>query len=84
MTVDKNDFFRQATMRICSHLEIEEAMAACLRYLEHLIPADFMYLQLYEHELGAMRTIATATASEGKKLDLITPFPKRPGPLSKM
>jgi transcriptional regulator with GAF, ATPase, and Fis domain len=35
-----------------------------------------MFLHLYERDLGAMRTIAMATASEGRKLDHLTPLPK--------
>ena len=35
-----------------------------------------MFLQIYEPELGAMRTIAIATAEEGKQVNLITPLPK--------
>ncbi len=76
MLVDENDFFRQATIRICGHLDIEAAMSSCLRYLERFMPADRMYLQLYEHDLGVMHTIAESTASEGKKVDLITPLPQ--------
>ena len=75
MTVDENDFFRQATLRICEHLDIEIGMSSCLQYLESFLPADTMYLQLYELSLGAMRVIAKATAKEGIKLDILTPFP---------
>jgi transcriptional regulator with GAF, ATPase, and Fis domain len=35
-----------------------------------------MFLQLYEPDLGAMRTLATASADEGSKVDLLTPLPK--------
>jgi formate hydrogenlyase transcriptional activator len=73
--VDENDFFRQATMRICSSLEIETAMQRCMEFLQDFIPADEMYIHLYEVGLGALRTIAGATASEAMKLDRITPLP---------
>ena len=76
MHVDENDFYRKATMRICSSLDIETAMWRSLQFLKEFIPADRMFLHLYESDLGAMRTIATATISEGKKLDHITPLPK--------
>ena len=75
MIVDENDFFRQATLRICGHLDIEIAMSSCLQYIESFMPADTMYLQLYELNLGAMRVIAKATAKRGKKIDVLTPFP---------
>jgi len=76
MSVDENDFFRGATMRICSSLDIEAAMLRSIRFLKDFIPVDMMFLHLYEKDLGAMRTIAMATASEGRKLDHITPLPK--------
>jgi transcriptional regulator with GAF, ATPase, and Fis domain len=76
MNSDENDFFRSATMRICSSLDIEIAMWRTMQFLKDFIPADEMYLHLYEKGLGAMRTIAGATASEGKKMDRITPLPQ--------
>lgn len=76
MSVDENDFFRSATMRICSSLDVEIAMWRCMQFLKNLIPADEMYVHLYESGLGAFRTIAGATPSEGRKMDQITPLPK--------
>jgi transcriptional regulator with GAF, ATPase, and Fis domain len=81
MSVDENDFFRRATIQICSSLDIEIAMWHCIQFLKEFMPADEMYLHLYESGLGAFRTIAGATAAEGRKMDRITPLPKdvRPG-----
>lgn len=76
MRVDENDFFRKATMRICSSLEIETAMQRFLEYLKDFIPVYGIFLHLYERDLGAMRTIAMATPSMGKKLDQVTPLPQ--------
>lgn len=75
MSVDQNDFFRQATLRLCSSLDIEVAMCRCLRYLETAIPVDSMYLVFYNRGLGTIRTIAMATAGEGRKLDRMIPMP---------
>ena len=72
--MDENNFFRQATLRICGHLEIEKGMSSCLRFLESFIPVETMYLQLYELNLGAMRVIAKATAKEGTRIDALNPF----------
>jgi hypothetical protein len=81
MSVDENDFFRRVTIQICSSLDIEIAMWRCIQFLKDFMPADEMYLHLYESGLGAFRTIAGATAAEGRKMDGITPLPKdvRPG-----
>jgi len=76
MVVDEKDFFREATLIICGNLEIEKAMSSCVRYLQSFMPADTMYLDLYERDIGAIRIIAKATAREGMKLDLLAPLPK--------
>ena len=76
MSVDENDFFRRATLQICSSLDIDMAMWRSLKFLREFIPVDMMFLHLYERDLGAMRTIAMATPSQGKKLDHLTPLPK--------
>jgi len=70
--VDDNEFFRNATLRICGNLEIEEAMCTCVRYMREFIPVDRMFLQVYEPDLGAMRTVAIASAEGGRKVDLLT------------
>jgi len=72
--MDENNFFRQATLRICGHLEIEKGMFSCLSFLEFFIPVEKMYLQLYELGLGAMRVIAKATKKEGTRIDVLNPF----------
>jgi hypothetical protein len=72
--MDDNEFFRQATLRICGNLEIEKALKECLHFLQQVMPADRIFLQKYDHGFGAMRSIATATASECSKLDLLTPL----------
>lgn len=61
--MDENEFFRQATLRICGNLEIEEALFSCFHFLKQTIPVDRLLLQLYESSLGAVRTIAIATVS---------------------
>jgi transcriptional regulator with GAF, ATPase, and Fis domain len=77
MNIDENDFFRSATLKICSSLDIEVAMWRAMQFLKDFIPADEMYLHIYEPGLGAMHTIAGATASEGRKMDRITPMPQQ-------
>ena len=72
--VDDNEFFRDATLSICGSLQIEEAMSACVRAVRDFLPIDRMFLQVYEPDLGAMRTLATATSDEGEKVDLLAPL----------
>jgi hypothetical protein len=39
MEPDRNEFFRQATLRICSSLDIEKARFDCMRYIGLFMPA---------------------------------------------
>lgn len=74
MTVDKNVFFREATLRICGNLKIDRAMHSCLEYLSSIIPLDAMYMELFEQDLGSMRIIAKATKEENMQMDLLVPL----------
>jgi transcriptional regulator with GAF, ATPase, and Fis domain len=74
--IDENEFFRNATFAICGNLQIEQAMRDIIVFLRNQMPVDRMFLQIFEPELGAMRTIAMATAEEGKQVNLITPLPE--------
>jgi len=38
--MNDNEFFRQATLRICGNLEIEKALKECLRFLQKVMPAS--------------------------------------------
>ncbi|GKT06937.1 sigma-54-dependent Fis family transcriptional regulator [Desulforhabdus sp. TSK] len=70
MKVDANEFFRQATIHICSSLDIKKAMQRCLQYIEHYMPVSWMSLYLYEQETGILSNLATVS-SRGS----ITPLP---------
>ena len=72
--VDDNEFFRSATLSICGSLEIEGAMSACVRAMQRFLPVERMFLQVYEPDLGAMRTVAAATSKAGERFDLLTPL----------
>jgi len=76
MKIDENEFFRQATLLICGRLEIEEALADCIRYLNQYIPADKISLELYQPDFSAMRIIAQATPAGGRKTNRLTPLPQ--------
>ena len=71
-----NEFFRQATVRICGNLAIEEAMSSCVRFLGDFMPVDRMFMQVFEPDLASMRTLAMATGDRGEEVDLLTPMPE--------
>ena len=76
MRVNKNEFFRQATLRICSSLDIEKALLKCLQYIEDFMPVTEMYLNLFEPGMGIVWNLATVNRDGGQP-----PFP--PTPMSK-
>jgi len=79
VVVNENEFFRNVTLRLCSHLEIEEGLRDCIEYISRYIPADSIYLEKYEPSLNAMRAIAWATVTDCKRMDLLIPFNQEAG-----
>ena len=75
MMIEENEFFRETTRHICSYLEIEKSMCSCMQYIGRFMPADVMFLQLYDFEMRSMRTIAKATQDQGVQLDHLTALP---------
>jgi hypothetical protein len=51
MTVDENVFFLEATLRICSSLEVRTALKRCFEYIGAFIPATGMTLHTLDHDL---------------------------------
>jgi transcriptional regulator with GAF, ATPase, and Fis domain len=74
--VDENLFFKQATLLICSSLEVEIALARCREYVARYIPADEIYLNIYEPQLGGLRYVARAGATGGQRLDQCIKLPE--------
>ena len=72
--IDENEFFRNATLKTCGNLEIEEELRACIEYLSEHLPGDRLYLERNETTLGAMRFVARARAGKGERMDLLVPF----------
>ena len=68
-----NEFFRKITLKLCGHLEIEEGLHACIKYLSQHMPADTIYLDKYEKDLGAIRYIARADTQKGERMDTLVP-----------
>ncbi|HOI73356.1 MAG TPA: sigma 54-interacting transcriptional regulator [Syntrophales bacterium] len=73
MSKGGQDFFRDATVRLCSSLDIEKAMFRCLSYLHHHIPAREMLLTIFDPNTHLIHNIATVDL-EGVK----QPFPSKP------
>jgi transcriptional regulator with GAF, ATPase, and Fis domain len=72
--MDENEFFRDATTKICGHLEIEVALFECLKYLKSFIPVESMNLSVWEPEFNSIRVIARATENDGQRIDALIPM----------
>ena len=76
MSIERSDFFKEATLRICGNLEIENALHSLLLYLKNFMPVARMYLSHYNDPLQSMNIIAHANEVMSEKLDLIVPVPE--------
>ena len=74
MIIDENEFFRQATFRILRNLDFEIALQECLIYLRSFMPADMFHLTIYDRGLGAFKTIALATPTEARRVNMVIPL----------
>ena len=72
--MDENDFFKQGTLLICSSLEIEVALWRLRKFLAAHLPADELYLNLYEPAERALRFVARADRRAGVKLSKLLPL----------
>ncbi len=72
--MDRNIFFREATLRMCGSLKIEEALFSTRAFVREVMPADVLVLEYVDEEYGSMRTISMATSSGGKVMDILTPL----------
>ena len=59
MSVDENVFFREATLRICSSLDIETALKRCFEYIRAFIPVIGMSLHILDPDLNLLRFVAS-------------------------
>jgi transcriptional regulator with GAF, ATPase, and Fis domain len=73
--IDENLFFKQATLLICSSLDVEIALSRCREFIARYLPADEIYLNIYEPESGGLRYVARANASGGERLDKCIKLP---------
>lgn len=72
--MDTNIFFRQATLRICGSLDIDKALFQCLDFLKQHIPADGIYINIFQPKRKAIRFIARADETESTAMDTVVPI----------
>jgi transcriptional regulator with GAF, ATPase, and Fis domain len=74
--MDENRFFKQATMLICSSLDIEVALWRFRQFIAAHMPADEIYLNIYEPGLGGLRYIARADTHGSEKMETTVRLPE--------
>jgi len=72
--IDENDFFRDATLTLCSSLEIERALHHCLIYVRQFMPAHQMGFHVYHRDAGIVETIALASSEKGDAVSMKIPL----------
>lgn len=74
--IDHNEFFRQATMRICGSLDLERAMERCLTYLSGVMPGSSLCLHLYRPDLNAIETVTAVDLGTKMRLSHFIRLPE--------
>ncbi len=72
--MDENLFFKEATLRICGSLDIDVALWRLRQWIAQYLPADEIYLNIYEPALGGLKYVAKATDAGGTKLEKSIPL----------
>lgn len=72
----ESDFFRQATLKISSSLNIEVAMARLMDYLKSYLPVSGMFFGVYDPEINVGRLLAAIWPEDLQRPGPIISFPK--------
>lgn len=56
--INENDFFRQATLRICSSLKVDTALKRLLEYLQDFMPVSGVAMGTYDPEMSVARVLS--------------------------
>ena len=75
MDIDANEFFRQATMRICGSLDIDTALWKAFEYMENFMPLTGMSLVLGQPGMPAIETLAQVSRHNIAKVERNIPLP---------
>jgi transcriptional regulator with GAF, ATPase, and Fis domain len=73
--IDKNVFFREVTIRLCSSLQIKTALNNAFEYLRLHMPIDTISLGIRDSDLAAIRIISQVATDKDELVDEIIPIP---------
>lgn len=74
--MDRNEFFREMTLRICSSLEIDAALRRAFEYLRGQFAIDELFLDILDANLGALRRLAHVSENPALCPREICPLPE--------
>ncbi|HVP78409.1 MAG TPA: sigma 54-interacting transcriptional regulator [Thermodesulfobacteriota bacterium] len=77
MNVDENVFFREATLRICSSLDIEMALKRCFEYIGAFIPVIGTTLHTLDPDLNLMQLVASVGVNQVEGSKQVLPLPEK-------
>jgi len=77
MSVDENIFFREATLRICSSLNIVTALKSCFDYIKLYIPMNRMSLHILDADLNVLRFVASLRDDAMEDSERVLPLPEK-------
>ena len=75
MNVDENVFFREATLRICSSLDIVTALKRCFEYIRAFIPTNGMTLHILDPDLNLLKFVASVGLNQVN--ERVLPLPEK-------
>ena len=64
MTAVEDDFFYQATLRICGTLDLDTMMSDCLAFIRQFIPADGLSMHVYDFDAKIMEDFSLVSDPE--------------------
>ncbi len=73
---DVNLFFREATLRLCSSLDIKTALKRCYEYIRQFIPVVQMSLHIKDSDLNVLQFVALAGADPPEGYEQVVPLPE--------
>ena len=77
MNVDENVFFREATLRICSSLNIVEALKSCFGYIKPYVPTNRIFFHIYNADLNLTRIVASVGDDMMEEPERILYYPEK-------
>lgn len=75
-TMDPDIFFREATLRICGSLNLRKAMEKTLEYIGRYMPADALFIGLFDPDLKVARTIVHLCPDHWPQIQETMPIPE--------